>query len=330
MIRVEVHSKGLSISTPMGYSWTVQDEIENTEEACMQVACNSILCSQSANGSSQQNLAFIGTIVPTTERISLMAVGGCTSSLRRDRREATNVVRHFSYLAAHNNSQGSGRRTMHHSMLQPPERLLFLPGASGNTSFWQPLAQRLRHRAEQQLLGWPGFGDTPSDPGVNGFQDLLALVVAQLDRPCALIAQSMGGVLALQAALVRPQWVTHLVLCATSGGLPMAGLGAENWRQNFQTAHPQLPDWFVTDTTDLSGQLPAMGQPVLLLWGDADPISPVAVGERLASLLPHARLQVIPGADHDLVLHHADRVAPLIDAHLADGLHTDARPVAQP
>lgn len=75
MIRVDVHSKGLSISTPMGYSWTVQDEIENTEEACMQVACNSILCSQSANGSSQQNLAFIGTIVTTTERISLLAVG---------------------------------------------------------------------------------------------------------------------------------------------------------------------------------------------------------------------------------------------------------------
>ena len=145
-----------------------------------------------------------------------------------------------------------------------------------------------------------------------------------------MIAQSMGGVLALQAALVRPQSVTHLVLCATSGGLPMAGLGAEDWREGFPAAHPQLPDWFVTDTTDISGQLPALGHPVLLLWGDADPISPVAVGERLASLLPHAQLQVIPGADHDLGLLQAERVAPLIDAHLADGLHPDALPVAQP
>jgi len=70
--------------------------------------------------------------------------------------------------------------------------------------------------------------------------------------------------------------------------------------------------------------------PVLLLWGEADPISPVAVGERLAALLPQGRLEVIPGADHDLGMLHADRVAPLIDAHLSDGLITDARPVAQP
>jgi poly(3-hydroxyoctanoate) depolymerase len=217
----------------------------------------------------------------------------------------------------------------------PPQRLLFLPGASGNTSFWQPVARQLRHPAERVHLGWPGFGDTHRDPGVNGFDDLLNLVLAQLDRPCALIAQSMGGVLALRAALARPTRITHLVLCATSGGLPMAALGAENWRQSFQAAHPHLPDWFATDTTDLTSRLPQLTLPVLLLWGEADPISPVAVGERLAALLPHARLQVFPGGGHDLGLLHADRVAPLIDAHLCDahrtnGLHTDALPVAQP
>ncbi|WP_254216835.1 alpha/beta fold hydrolase [Synechococcus sp. CCY 9618] len=197
-----------------------------------------------------------------------------------------------------------------------PERLLFLPGASGNTSFWGPLAERLGWPGESWHLGWPGFGDTPPRPGVAGFEDLLALVLEPLDRPCALIAQSMGGVLALRAALTRPRWVTHLVLCATSGGLPMAELGAADWRAGFQAAHPLLPDWFATDVTDLSGRLPDVSKPTLLLWGDADPFSPVAAGERLAALLPQARLHVIPGGDHDLGLHHADRLAPLIHAHL--------------
>jgi pimeloyl-ACP methyl ester carboxylesterase len=67
---------------------------------------------------------------------------------------------------------------------------------------------------------------------------------------------------------------------------------------------------------------------VLLLWGEADPISPVAVGERLAALLPQSRLQVIPGADHGLCLHHADQVAPLIDAHLTDAHLSGAHPIA--
>jgi poly(3-hydroxyoctanoate) depolymerase len=211
-----------------------------------------------------------------------------------------------------------------------PERLLFLPGASGDTSFWRPLEQRLTGRAERMHLGWPGFGDTPPRPGVEGFEDLLALVLAPLDRPCALIAQSMGGVLALRAALARPRWVTHLVLCATSGGLPMAVLGAADWRAGFRTSLSHLPDWFATDTRDLSGHLAEIWAPTLLLWGDADPFSPVAVGERLAHRLPRARLEVIKGGDHDLGLHHAERLAPLIQAHLSSPHHPSSAPLAPP
>lgn len=54
--------------------------------------------------------------------------------------------------------------------------------------------------------------------------------------------------------------------------------------------------------------------PVLLLCGDADPISPVAVGRRLAELLPRAELVVIPGGTHDLVCDRAAEVAPHIDS----------------
>ncbi len=56
--------------------------------------------------------------------------------------------------------------------------------------------------------------------------------------------------------------------------------------------------------------------PILLLWGDADPISPVAVGERLLSLLPRARLCIVPGAGHDLAQTHIDLVATEVRTHL--------------
>lgn len=198
-----------------------------------------------------------------------------------------------------------------------PRKLLFLPGASGNTDFWRPVADRLTVPGERLHLGWPGFGPTPPDPQVNGFEDLVALVAAQIDGPVALIAQSMGGVIALRAALEKPELVTHLVLTATSGGMNLGELGAKDWRQEFHAANPSLPRWFATYREDLTERLGTVRAPALLLWGDDDPISPPAVGERLAKLLPRAELQVFRGGTHDLANVMAARVAPIIDRHLA-------------
>jgi pimeloyl-ACP methyl ester carboxylesterase len=155
------------------------------------------------------------------------------------------------------------------------------------------------------------------DLAVRGWEDLLALVLGRIDRSTALIAQSMGGVLSLQAALDRPERISHLVLAVTSGVLPMAEHGAEDWREALHAAHPVLPDWFATAGEDLSDRLASLPIPTLLLWGDADPISPVAVGRRLASLLPQAHLVVLPAGTHDLAMERAAEVAPLIDRHLA-------------
>jgi pimeloyl-ACP methyl ester carboxylesterase len=198
-----------------------------------------------------------------------------------------------------------------------PDTLYFLPGALGRTEFWRPASALLAHPAAQVHVGWPGFGGLPSDPSIRGLDDLASMLLAGIDRPSALIAQSMGGVLALLAALRKPELVTHLVLSATSGGLPMSALGAQDWRPAIRAAHPDLPDWFAGYQTDLTSRLPELRMPALLLWGDADPISPLAAGRRLASLLPRAELHVFPSADHDVGCAFAAEVAPLIDRHLA-------------
>ena len=198
-----------------------------------------------------------------------------------------------------------------------PSKLLFLPGALGRMDFWRPAAELIRNQAEKIHIGWPGFGPTPAEPDVNGIDDLVAKVVNQLDSPCALIAQSMGGVVAIRAALARPEHVTHLILAATSGGLDSADLGAEDWRIFVKKDFPTLPDWFLSYHEDLTEQLSKLRMPVLLLWGDADPISPVKVGEKLAKHFSHAHLEIFEGADHDLAHTHAAAVATLIDQHLS-------------
>lgn len=71
---------------------------------------------------------------------------------------------------------------------------------------------------------------------VNGIGGLAAKVVAEIDRPTALIAQPMGAVIAILVALERPAQVTHLVLTASSGGLDISDLGASHFKVLMQMA----------------------------------------------------------------------------------------------
>jgi pimeloyl-ACP methyl ester carboxylesterase len=200
--------------------------------------------------------------------------------------------------------------------LHAPSKLLFLPGASGNAAFWQPLANQLTTDAEKVIVGYPGLGQEPPAPNVKGFDDLVRTVVSQIDQPTALIAQSMGGVIAICAALEKPELVTHLVLAVTSGGIESRELGARDWRAGLVESNPSLPEWFVSFKSDLTHELGGITQPVLLLWGDADPFSPVAIGQRLLELFPNALLHMTSGGNHNLAHDHAPRLAPVVDAHL--------------
>lgn len=127
----------------------------------------------------------------------------------------------------------------------------------------------------------------------------------------------MGGVVAILAALRKPEFITHLVLSVTSGGLGKMTEGAEDWRPATRAIDASLPDWFTSYHDDLTDKLPSLTTPTLLIWGDADPVSPVRVGQRLAAILPHAKLHVIAGGDHGVANTFPGVVAPLIDSHLS-------------
>lgn len=197
-----------------------------------------------------------------------------------------------------------------------PSKLIFLPGAGGGAEFWAPVSTLLKRAAERCLIGWPGFGPTPADERIRGIEDLVAMVTRELDQPSAIIAQSMGGVVAIKTALREPRCITHLVLVATSGGMRMSDMNAEDWRPGLMAAQPQLPRWFVDYNEDLTEQLSSVSVSTLLIWGDSDPISPVAAGYRLKHHLPNAELRIIEGGEHDLANRLASIVAPLIDGHL--------------
>ena len=193
--------------------------------------------------------------------------------------------------------------------------ILFLPGAGASPDFWKPVGSRLPGDWPKHYFGWPGLGHQPHDPAISGIDDLVQLVAARMDRPVDLVAQSMGGVIAARIAIERPRLVRRLVLSVTSGGVDMAGLGAVDWRPDYRRSFPQAAGW-ITAAGSPYLVVEEVAAPTLLIWGDADPISPVAVGQHLAARLPDARLEIVPGGDHDVAATHPDRVAALIARHL--------------
>ena len=198
--------------------------------------------------------------------------------------------------------------------------LLFLPGAGASASFWQPVADLLPEEWPKVMLSWPGLGNEPHDPTVRGLDDLVDMVsacIAMSPTRVDLIGQSMGGLIAIRAALRHTYRIRRLVLTATSGGLDVASLGGSNWRPDYRESFPNAAPWITETHADHTTEIPRITTRTLLLWGDQDDISPPPVGERLLSLLPNATMQIIKGGDHGFPHDMPVETATAIARHLA-------------
>lgn len=194
--------------------------------------------------------------------------------------------------------------------------LLFLPGAGGAAEFWHPLGSLLPAAWTKTYLNWPGLGHEPHKPGYDSLDALTAYAARHLQDNTAILAQSMGGIFALRLALLYPQKVRRLVFTAASGGIDVMRFGASDWRPAYRAEYPDAAGWITEARADHSAEMSAIAQPALLLWGDADTVSPVAVGRHLASLLPQSELHVIAGGDHGFAETRAAAIAPRVERFL--------------
>ena len=196
-------------------------------------------------------------------------------------------------------------------------KLVFLPGASGSQHFWQPLKAALTEYPDQQVIAYPSFDGVAPNLAIQNLHDLQEFVEKQIEDDSILIAQSMGGVLAVGLALKHPQKVKGLVLLATSGGLNLKTFHCADWRTDYRELFKTMPDWFEQDQTEFSRlQLESLDIPILLIWGDHDPLSTVQLGQYLAGIFKNAKLHIIQGGDHFFANTHADQVAMLIQDYL--------------
>ena len=232
--------------------------------------------------------------------------------------------------------------------------LVFIHGANGNQlSWWRQIpvfAARFRCLAYDQ----PGFGLSPSlteSIDADCFPDALGelLTAVGVERAC-LVAQSLGTTAAVGFALANPHRVSGLVLASGTGDLVDIALQArirahrieqgtaddlyrgalpEEFRvrepglallfDSIAALNPPRPPGLVPGAFTCDLDAPAVAQfknPVLLVVGEKDALTPLDAAERVAAAFPNGRVARLPGVGHSA--HFED--PPSFNATLADFL----------
>lgn len=174
-------------------------------------------------------------------------------------------------------------------------------------------------------------------------------IAAAFDGPVHLVGNSMGGHIALHVAARRPELVRSLVLVDATG-VPFALAPSAHVRNliapagAFSFAQLLARDLFRTGPAsallslarlmrdDARPLMAAIRAPVLLVWGEHDPLVPLTYARQMAQAMPQARLVVIPRAGHVPMWDNAAAFNEAVTAFLrqADGKdqQVDERPRA--
>jgi pimeloyl-ACP methyl ester carboxylesterase len=202
---------------------------------------------------------------------------------------------------------------------------------------------------------WPSE-DEAEGPGASAFVDDLAALIDHLGlTDVRLVAQSMGGWTCLGYALREPARVRALVMADTAGPLAMTPdeqdemqrLAAVSDALFARNIHPAAGERMARERPALHhlyGEINALSPhldklalrtrlyelrstppeavaalrlPLLCIAGEEDVVIPPSSVERLAALVPGARLELVPRAGHSVYFERVDVFNRLLDEFFA-------------
>ncbi len=237
------------------------------------------------------------------------------------------------------------------------EPLVLLAGQANSRRWWDLVREDFAGSFTTVAVDHLGTGNSDSPEGAAWSTRRFARdVVAVLDElgieRAHVYGTSMGGRIAQWVAVDHPERLGALVLgCATGGGAgsvppdpevlrPLAdepGIAREaltglmvglHWRwshpgpvpflgDDTMTAHARREHRRASQAHDAWDVLPGIVAPTLVLHGDADALTPVENGRRLAARIPGAQLYVIAGARHAYFAERQEQASAAVLRFLA-------------
>lgn len=157
---------------------------------------------------------------------------------------------------------------------------------------------------------------------------LLKVIAKFANKKVNLVGHSVGGALAIEFTVQHPRLVNRLILI-DSAGVPgnenPIQLGWKLFRNLLMFGSKKLAESVLNvprllkqyrlytqlglyaHKADLQSQVQKIGNQTLILWGEKDCLTPLWQGKRLHNMIPHSKLVVLKGMDHDWILHAPEK-----------------------
>lgn len=196
--------------------------------------------------------------------------------------------------------------------------IVLIHGLGGSSEWFRYNIEVLAESHSVAAVDLVGFGRTHARRPLV-FDETASLLArwieSSFDGPVHLAGNSMGGHIAIHVAATRPDLVRSLILI-DSTGIPFAFDPRTHFeygafpRRGLPFLRVLVRDAFRAGPTTLAlafarllgddarPLLRTLSMPVLLLWGENDPLVPVPYAEQMLELIPNARLVVLQHAGH--------------------------------
>ncbi|HHD92223.1 MAG TPA: alpha/beta hydrolase [Candidatus Portnoybacteria bacterium] len=222
------------------------------------------------------------------------------------------------------------------SLLATKPKIIILHGWGINSNYFIPLANELAPDFEIYVPDLPGFGQSsePDTPwNVDNYTDLIIKFARELNlEKFYLFGHSFGGRVAIKLTSRNQNQIEKLILCGAAGiktslnfrqklAQKIVTTGRKLIRtknqklkkiiyrlagqQDYLQASPIMKETLKkVIAEDLSGELPKIKIPTLLIWGQDDKFTPLWQGKKMAQLIPNSKLEIFPGG------HNIYRIQP--------------------
>lgn len=233
--------------------------------------------------------------------------------------------------------------------------VVLLHGWGSSITLFDSVMNVISQKYKALAMDMPGFGLSSEPPQPWSVDDYAEFVVDFLKdydtSDVTLIGHSFGGrvIIKLCALSPRPFNISRVVLTDSAGVLPQKNKKQKSKAKRYQLAKKILSSQAVQAVApdaveklknrygsadykaasplmrqtlvkvvneDLTGLMPRVDMPALLVWGSEDTATPLSDGQLMEKLMPQAGLAVFEGSGHYAFVEQKDRFNRVIASFL--------------